>query len=107
MATTARATRQPSTLGALTLVRDRVPATAMLHATRLRMLELLATPDSAAGLGRKLGLPRQRVNYHLRELEKHGLVDLAEERRKGNCVERVFRATARAYVISPEVLGAL
>jgi hypothetical protein len=36
-----------------------------------------------------------------------GLVRLVEERRKGNCVERVVRATARAYVISPEVLGSL
>jgi hypothetical protein len=45
------------------------------------------------------------VNYHLRELERHGLVELMEERRKGNATERVLRATAASYVISPAALG--
>jgi hypothetical protein len=47
------------------------------------------------------------VNYHLRELEKHSLVELVKEQRKGNCTERILRTTARYYVISPETLGAL
>lgn len=64
-------------------------------------------PRSAAELARGLGLPRQRVTYHLRELEKAGLLNLVEERRKGNCVERVMRASARSYLISPEALGRL
>jgi len=65
----------------------------------------LSEPDSAAGLARKVNLPRQKVNYHLRELEAAGLVELVEERRKGNCTERIVRAVARSYLISPEVLG--
>lgn len=64
-------------------------------------------PRSAAELARRLGVPRQRVTYHLRELEKAGLLQLVEERRKGNCVERVVRASARSYLISPEALGRL
>jgi hypothetical protein len=71
------------------------------------LLEALTDPDSAAGLGRRLGLPRQRLNYHLRELERCGLVECIDERRKGNCTERILRATARSFVISPEALGAL
>ena len=67
----------------------------------------LKDPDSASGLARRLRLPRQRVNYHLKVLETAGLVELVEERRKGNCLERVVRATARAFVISPEALGEL
>ena len=35
------------------------------------------------------------------------MVELVDERRKGNCVERVLRATARSYVISPQTLGRL
>src|SRR5579862_8354674 len=69
-------------------------AAALLDPVRLRILEGLAEPDSAAGVARRLGLPRQRVNYHLHELEKHELVRFVEERRKGNCVERIVRATA-------------
>jgi hypothetical protein len=48
-----------------------------------------------------LGIPRQKVNYHLRELEREGFVELFEERRKGNCMERVVRATAREFLIAP------
>lgn len=77
----------------------------MLHPLRLRLLSELSTPDSAAGLARKLNLPRQKVNYHLRELEREGLVELEQERRKGNCVERVIRTVARSYLISPETIG--
>jgi DNA-binding transcriptional ArsR family regulator len=84
---------------------DRVVA--MLRRSRRELLAHLDEPDSAAGLSRKLGLPRQRINYHLRALEKQGLVELVEERRKGNCTERVVRATARTFVISPEALGVL
>ena len=82
-------------------------AVVALQRTRRLLLAHLAEPDSAAGLARRLGLPRQRLNYHLRELEREGLVELVEERRKGNCVERIVRATARAFVISPDALGVL
>ncbi len=58
-------------------------------------------------LGVTFGLPRQKVNYHLKALERHGLVELVEERRKGNVNERLLRATARSYVISPLALGAV
>src|SRR5690349_19608996 len=53
------------------------------------------------------GLPRQKVNYHLRTLERHGLVELVEERRKGNVTERLVRATAASYVISPAAMAAV
>lgn len=92
---------------ALEVVRKPDRAAALLDRTRQRLLAHLAEPDSAAGLARKLRLPRQRLNYHLRALERVGLVELVEERRKGNCIERLVRATARAFVISPEALGAL
>ena len=88
-------------------MRDLAQAAALLQPQRLRLLEGLSEPDSAAGLARRFGLPRQQLNYHLRELERAGLVELVEERRRGNCVERVVVATARHYVISPEVLGGL
>lgn len=82
-------------------------AAALMQPERLRLLEALGEPDSAAGLARRFALPRQRLNYHLKELERVGLLEFVEERRKGNCVERMVRATARAYAISPEILGAL
>lgn len=82
-------------------------AATLLHPLRSRILEALSAPDSAAGLARRLALPRQKVNYHLRQLEKDDLVELVETRRKGNCVERILRSRARYYLISPEALGKL
>ena len=89
------------------VIRGAGRAALVLHRTRRELLAQLAEPDSAAGLARRLGLPRQRLNYHLRELEREGLVECVEERRKGNCTERLLRATARSYVISPDAIGLL
>jgi DNA-binding transcriptional ArsR family regulator len=74
---------------------------------RQRVEAVFGEDHLVAGLAQKLGPPRQRLNYHLRALEDAGLVELVEERRKGNCFERVLRATARSFVISPEALGVL
>jgi DNA-binding transcriptional ArsR family regulator len=92
---------------ALEVIRSPESAAALLDPTRQRLLAHLREPDSATGLARRLRLPRQRINYHLRVLESAGLLELVEERRKGNCLERVVRATARAFMISPDALGAL
>src|SRR5205814_1143303 len=82
-------------------------AEASLDPLRSRLLAELAEPRSAAALADRLGLARQKVNYHLRALERHGLVELVEERRKGNVIERLLRATAASYVISPAALAGL
>lgn len=92
---------------ALQVIQRPESAAALLDRTRQKLLAHLAEPDSAAGLARRLRIPRQRINYHLRALERAGLVELVEERRKGNCLERVVRATARTFLISPEALGEL
>jgi DNA-binding transcriptional ArsR family regulator len=78
-----------------------------LDPIRTRLLAELVEPGSATMLAARTGLPRQKVNYHLRELERHGLIELVEERRKGNVTERVMRATAASFVISPAVLAAM
>ncbi len=74
---------------------------------RRRILENLDAPESASGLARRLGLPRQRVNYHVRELERAGLIECVERNRRRGCIERKLRVAARAFVISPLVLGRL
>src|SRR5882672_9669550 len=91
----------------VTVIEDAAAAAASLDPMRARLLAELAEPASASSLAARVGQPRQRVNYHLRELERHGLVELVEERRKGNMTERVLRATAMSYVISPTALAAV
>ncbi len=79
-------------------------AESSLDPLRSQLLRALREPGSATTLAATTGLPRQKVNYHLRSLERHGLLQLVEERQKGNCIERVLQATARSYVISPAAL---
>ncbi|WP_232667562.1 ArsR/SmtB family transcription factor [Pseudonocardia sp. TRM90224] len=91
----------------LTVIADPAAAGVSLDPIRARLLAELVEPGSASTLAAKVGLARQKVNYHLRTLEEHGLVELVEERRKGNMTERVMQATAASYVISPATLGAI
>src|SRR6266550_4221424 len=77
-------------------------AAAALDPVRARLLGELAVPASAAGLA----IARQKVNYHLKALEAHGLVGLSEERRHGGITERVLQASAVSYVVSPAAVSA-
>jgi DNA-binding transcriptional ArsR family regulator len=86
------------------VIDDPAAAEVSLDPVRARLLAELAEPGSATTLAQRLGLPRQKVNYHLRALERHGLVELVEERRRRNFTERVMQATAASYVISPAAL---
>jgi DNA-binding transcriptional ArsR family regulator len=89
------------------VIEDPAAAEVSLDPVRAKLLAELAQPGSATTLAARVGLPRQKVNYHLRALERHGLVELVEERRKGNVTERVLSATAASYVISPLALAAV
>jgi DNA-binding transcriptional ArsR family regulator len=81
-------------------------AAAALDPVRARLLEELTVPASASGLAAKVGLARQKVNYHLKALEAHGLIKLSEERRHGGITERVLQASASSYVVSPAAVSA-
>jgi DNA-binding transcriptional ArsR family regulator len=89
----------------ISVVREPGAASTLLDPVRLDLMERLREPGSAASLARDLKLPRQRLNYHLHELEKHGLIEFVEERKRGNCTERIVRAKAQHFLISPEALG--
>lgn len=87
-------------------IRDPEALQALSHPTRVRMLEILREPGSAAAVGRAMRQPRQRINHHLKTLEAAGLVERVGTRRRGNFMETLFRASARSYVVSPEVAWA-
>lgn len=80
-------------------------ASVALDPIRSRLLAELAEPASAATLASRVGITRQKINYHLRTLESHGLVEVAETRKWGGLTERVMVASAASYVVSPGALG--
>ncbi|MGQ0722858.1 MAG: winged helix-turn-helix domain-containing protein [Candidatus Eiseniibacteriota bacterium] len=93
--------------GEARVLRSHAQAAVLLDPIRLRLLRHMEFPISASGLARRLHLPRQRVNYHVRELERQGLVRLVKERKVGNCTERLIQAVATKFVLSQEMLGGL
>lgn len=96
----------PAPATTLQIVRQPARAKVLLHPERRRLVEALASgPDSASGLARRLGETRQRLNYHLRQLEDAGHIELAEERWKGSKPERVMRLVAQQYVLDPGAIG--
>src|SRR6478752_10126060 len=98
--------REPATGPAdLVVIDDVQAAAALLDPLRAQLLTSLAEPGSATTVSAGLGLTRQQANYHLRALENAGLVQLVELRPRRGLTERVVRATARGYVVSPTVLG--
>ena len=88
------------------VIEDSSAAVVALDPVRARLLGELVEPASAGSLAHRVGLARQKVNYHLHALEAHGLVELAEERMHGGIVERLLRATAASYVVSPAAVDA-
>lgn len=92
----------------LDLVREPAQAAALLHhPLRLKILTALLEPDSATGVARRMKLPRQTVNYHVQELARARFLARAGRRRRRHLFEQCYVATARGYVLSPELLGKL
>jgi len=89
----------------VSVIEDPAAAAVALDPLRARLLAELTEPASAATLASRVGLTRQKVNYHLKTLESHGLVELAEVRMRGGIAERLMQATASHYVVSPAALG--
>src|SRR5438093_4027093 len=89
----------------LEVIDDPATAVVALDPVRARLLAELVEPGSAASLAPRMGLARQKLNYHLRALEAHGLVRPVEERRWGGLVERRLVAAAASFIVSPAALG--
>lgn len=87
------------------VIADPAAAVSALDPIKSRLLAELSEPASAAGLAARVGISRQKVNYHLRALEDHRLVTEAGQRRWGGLRERLLVATASSYVVSPGALG--
>jgi DNA-binding transcriptional ArsR family regulator len=91
----------------LEMISDAERAGTLLRPLRLAILRLAREPISASEIGARLGLPRQRINYHVQELAKAGFLKRAGRRRRRNMVEQQYVAAARNWSLSPELLGGL
>lgn len=87
------------------VVKDPRHAALLAAPIRQRILEALAEPGSASTLAKTLGLTRQKVAYHVKQLEENGYVRLVREEQRRGCTERIVQRTAQHLYASSEVFG--
>ena len=74
---------------------------------RLRLIELLQKkPMTVTQLGEEMGEAPAKVHYHVRELEKVGLLRLVERREKGGILEKYYQPIAREISVEKSLLSA-
>lgn len=88
-------------------ITNRALAAEILHPLRLEILRLAREPVSASELSPRLGISRQRVNYHVRKLARGGFLRRAGRRRRRNMIEQRYVVSAPAFLLSPDLLGAV
>jgi len=86
-------------------VEETSQAGALLHPLRVEVLKRLDEPRSCPELADDLSETTQKVYYHVKILEKAGLVDKVEERRVRGIMEGLYQARARSYWLSPGLVG--
>jgi len=87
------------------LVETTEQASAVLNPLRLELLKRAGEPRTCAELAASLGETPQKVYYHVKVLERAGAIEKVEERRVRAIPEGHYRATARAYWLSPKLVG--
>lgn len=72
---------------------------------RRRIVDSLAARAmTVTQLGEQLGVAPAKTHYHVRELERVGLVKLVETREKGGVLEKYYRTIAKVLAVSPDLL---
>jgi hypothetical protein len=89
------------------VIREAPKAGALLKPLRREILAHARTPVSAAGIAAAMKRPRQVINYHVRELARAGFLRRAGRVRKRGLYEQRYVVSAQAFVLAPEMLGAL
>ena len=67
---------------------------------KLEILREMDRPQTTADLALIMGIPRQKLGYHVRQLEHAGLLVSVGESRRGNCVARKLQAVARHIIVN-------
>lgn len=72
---------------------------------RIRIFEaLVRQPMTATQVGDELDIAAPKAHYHVRELERLGLVKLVETRERGGILEKYYRAIARNLIAPAQLL---
>jgi predicted ArsR family transcriptional regulator len=87
------------------LIESPQQALPLLKPLRLQILQRMAEPTTCPELGEHFNLTPQKIYYHVKALEKAGLVNRVGERQVRGAVEGHYQAAARSYWLSPHLVG--
>jgi DNA-binding transcriptional ArsR family regulator len=88
-------------------IEEQEVAATLLQPLRLSLLQQMAEPRTCLELAAELGEAPQKVYYHVKVLQRAGLVDKVTERRVRGINEGIYQAGARSYWISPHLVKRL
>src|SRR6476646_9446981 len=86
-------------------IEDIDQATALLKPIRLEILRRLGEPRTCEQLAEHFNDSAQKIYYHVKTLEKAGLVEKVAEKRVRGTVEGYYQAKARSYWLAPSLVG--
>jgi DNA-binding transcriptional ArsR family regulator len=86
-------------------INDAEQAAAIFRPLRIELLRRMAEPRTLTELARELAETPQKLYYHVKTLERLGLVEKVDERRVGGIMEGLYQAAARSYWLSPQLVG--
>src|SRR5947209_2274242 len=67
-------------------------------------ITLVEHPMTVTQVGERLGVAPAKIHYHVRELERVGLLRLVETREKGGILEKYYRPIAREVNVPRSLL---
>jgi DNA-binding transcriptional ArsR family regulator len=88
-------------------IEEQAVAATLLQPLRLSLLQRMAVPRTCLELAAELGEAPQKVYYHVKVLERAGLVDKVSERRVRGINEGIYQAGARSYWLSSHLVKRL
>lgn len=85
----------------ITLVAEELQVRALSHPERARILAHLVDREAtAAQVADALGGTRGGTHYHIRELQKAGLIEIVSRAEVGGVLEKYYRAVARNFCLA-------
>jgi DNA-binding transcriptional ArsR family regulator len=80
-------------------------AIALLKPQRIEIIQQLDRPRTCPDLADYFGDSAQKIYYHVKALEKAGLVEKVDEKRVRGAVEGHYQAVAKSYWLAPQLVG--
>ncbi|MEW9123268.1 MAG: helix-turn-helix domain-containing protein [Thermotaleaceae bacterium] len=80
---------------------------AISHPYRIEIIECFDEDQAATAkqIADKLGEPHAKINYHIKTLQKVGILELVDERVKSGIIEKYYLPAAKTFVIDKSIMN--